>query len=750
MATVQRVSGPSVAPTALPGARVTAQLSPNYASGLVQGIGDVGKVVTQVYEKEQEKADTVQLLEARRKLSDWERSWFDPKNPEGVYAKKGRDALGLEEAIAPDFDRVVSELSGNLRSDKARMAFQNLALGQRDSVLGRVQGYAVREHDAYVDAEFKASVANSIDMAGRAALEERWEDAGREVEIGLKTIRAQAVVRGESREVTAQKEAEFVSSFAATSINGFLGRGEVDKALQLMTDYQGQLTPAVEAEIRARMNPQLLDAMVDQVENAAATGQPMPAAVGPQAGAAWSVREAEAVAVASAGRTIGLESGGSATAKNPRSSATGAGQFLDATWLGMVQKYAPEQAQGRSRAQVLALRNDPALSRAMTEAYAKENARFLFNSGLPVTEETVYLAHRFGPAGAAKLLRAPADTPVSRLVGRDVMAANPDLAGKTVASLSASHDRRAGGKGAVDGGASVSSGPVLVPTGRTVADALRERAAATPNRLLRKQLEARADLLEARAERDKAQYERDMTDTIWAKVGRGEALDPAERTFAQEHKLEGPIAAERLRQVRGTLVQDNPRLVQALLDEAIDDPARFRGRVLANYQDQLTPETRATMMKMQEAGNDPAKQQDWSEDRTRVDGIIMRTGFAAKPGETGAAKAKREEARGAVWTAWRLAKEAYIRDHGKKPTAAVADALAVEVSKQFLGDREQVKKVTSAQYHAASPADTRAMRAALRVRYGREPSPEEVRKALGDIYRGQMGSRYSTGAAGAD
>lgn len=761
MATVERVSGPSVAPTALPGARVTARLSPNYADGLVKGINDIGGAVQQIAQQEQEKAETAQLLEARRKLSDWERSWFDPKNPEGVYAKKGRDALGLSEAIAPDFDRVVSELSGNLRSDKARSAFQNMALSQRDSVLGRVQGYAVREHDAYVDAEFKANVANSIDMAARAGLEDRWEDAGREVDFGLKSIRAQGVIRGESADVTRLKEAEFVSSFAATTVNGFLSEGRIDKALKVMDDYQGQLTPNVENELRSRMAPMLLDSMVDQVKNGVTTGAALPTSVLPVAGAARTLREAEGVAVASAARTIGLESGGNATARNPRSSATGAGQFLDATWLQTVQKYAPHLMQGRSRADVLALRNDPDLARSMTEAYSKENARFLFNSGLPVTEETVYLAHRFGPAGAAKLLRAPPGTPVAQLVGRDVMAANPDLAGKTVASLSASHDRRAGGKGAVDGGQTVTSGPVLVATGRTSAQALRDHAAMTPNVLFRKRLEAEADRMEAEVDRDKARYERDMQEGIWETVGRGEKLSPEQAAYARDNKLDGQIEAERLRQVKGTLVQDNPRLVQALKDEALDDPVRFRGRALSQYQDQLTPETRAELLKMQNAVGDPSKMKDWSDDRARALSIVATLGYPQKPGETKAMKAQREEAMYAVNTAWRLAKEAYIRDHGKAPSGAVADALALEVRKMFLlekkdgelrpgVDTRQFDKMRSAEYHAASPHDFRMMRAILQQRTGTMPTDEKVREELAKEYRLQLGTRYDPGAKRAD
>ena len=200
MPTVQRVEGPSVAPDAIPNARVTANLSPNYADGLVRGVRDVGQVVQGIAQREQEKAEFTQVLEARRKLSDWERTWFDPNNADGVYAAKGRDALGLVEKIDPEFERVQSEIMGSLRSPRAQQAFMQYAAGQRESVLNRVNQYAVREHELYAKAEFESSVTNSAEMAARALAEGRDDDAFLGVQAGLQAIRGNAALNsGKSR-----------------------------------------------------------------------------------------------------------------------------------------------------------------------------------------------------------------------------------------------------------------------------------------------------------------------------------------------------------------------------------------------------------------------------------------------------------------------------------------------------------------------------------------------------------------------
>src|SRR5690606_21723846 len=60
-------------------------------------------------------------------------------------------------------------------------------------------------------------------------------------------------------------------------------------------------------------------------------------------------------------RIIGVESGGKANAKNPNSSASGLGQFIDSTWIATVRKYRPDIAAGRSNQDLIALKTDPQL-----------------------------------------------------------------------------------------------------------------------------------------------------------------------------------------------------------------------------------------------------------------------------------------------------------------------------------------------------------------------------------------------------
>lgn len=144
-------------------------------------------------------------------------------------------------------------------------------------------------------------------------------------------------------------------------------------------------------------------------------------------------------------RIASVESGGNPNARNPRSSATGAHQFIDSTWLSMMEKYRPDLTTGLGREQILAMRSDPALSGEMAGNYSNENKGLLGNAGVPVTDGTAYLAHFAGPQGAIKVLQANPQAMAGDILGPAVVKANPFLANMTAGDLAAWADKKMGG-----------------------------------------------------------------------------------------------------------------------------------------------------------------------------------------------------------------------------------------------------------------------------------------------------------------
>lgn len=132
---------------------------------------------------------------------------------------------------------------------------------------------------------------------------------------------------------------------------------------------------------------------------------------------------------------VAENSSGNPAAKNPNSTATGNGQFIDKTWMDTVNKAYPDLSKQMSKQEILDLRKDPGFSEEMGKVLTHQNAVSLMDGNHPVTSASLYTAHRFGAAGADKILNALPATPIADVVGDKVMTANPDLAGKTVGQV---------------------------------------------------------------------------------------------------------------------------------------------------------------------------------------------------------------------------------------------------------------------------------------------------------------------------
>jgi murein DD-endopeptidase MepM/ murein hydrolase activator NlpD len=145
-------------------------------------------------------------------------------------------------------------------------------------------------------------------------------------------------------------------------------------------------------------------------------------------------------------RIVHVESGGSARAKNPLSSATGAGQFITKTWIRMMNTYRPELARTLSTADLLALRYDATISREMVRNLAREGEAYLRARGHQITAGRLYLCHFLGMEGAHQVLSAQGSSQLSAVLGSAVIQANPFLTGKTASYVMDWAERKMGRK----------------------------------------------------------------------------------------------------------------------------------------------------------------------------------------------------------------------------------------------------------------------------------------------------------------
>jgi hypothetical protein len=139
---------------------------------------------------------------------------------------------------------------------------------------------------------------------------------------------------------------------------------------------------------------------------------------------------------------IGRAESPSDTARNPMSSATGRYQFVRGTWLAYHRRvFGGDMTDAQRWAQA----TDGRVQEVLMDALLEDNAAFLRASGEAETAGNLYLVHFAGQGGARKLFDADPSTPVERVLGRDVIRANPFLEGMTAGDAIAWAHRRMGG-----------------------------------------------------------------------------------------------------------------------------------------------------------------------------------------------------------------------------------------------------------------------------------------------------------------
>lgn len=98
------------------------------------------------------------------------------------------------------------------------------------------------------------------------------------------------------------------------------------------------------------------------------------------------------------------------------SSASGLYQFIDSTWMSMVERYGDKynlETDGKSRQEILDMRKDPKAASFMAAAFASENEKTLDNNwGGDVGSTELYFAHFLGAGGASSFLKARDDNPL--------------------------------------------------------------------------------------------------------------------------------------------------------------------------------------------------------------------------------------------------------------------------------------------------------------------------------------------------
>ena len=727
MATIiPRVTGPQVEVQQGPQVRNTARADDSGAQALAGAIGSFARPALEYAQREQERNDTTAVMAARKQLSDWEASTFNPDNPDGIGKYKGKNALAADEVLLPDLDKTVGSISAGL-TPRQRMQFEGVAMNFRDSVATRLNGYMDREHSGYITAEQKSAVDNLGADAVAAGVSGDFSRQDRVANEVLAMNRARREADGMGEELIKAEERGLVSSIRAQTIEG-MATARPFEAQAYFERYADQMTPEDRAKVERLLYPVVADAAAQDDADAILAGaqpqayrDPGQRGRGPSPGIAKILDEEADAAGVPREYLYALaeqESGFNPNAVNPEvlddgDNATGLFQYRATSAVGFDRKDA----------------------RASARAAAREFAQRAKTGGV----EFAVAAHFAGDRGAAAVVQ------------RGRRAENP----KTARYVEEVMGRAARWRG---------DAPVQ-QAGRTAppseADAI-ERAQAIKDPRRRAavvgKIRERFQLSELR------QQEEDRAASEGAYIAINQSTNPnaplreilGAQVYAWAERKGHLTTLENLRKnkVAGSFVQDDAVLVETLRREAVISPESFARRDIYALADRISTQTLGELLKDQKQASDPGKRADWANEAQRIDSGLRILGldeagdykgsdgqFVAKPSKKKLQERKVQRAQFAQ--VYREAERAFVQRNGKAPSPAEADALLRAVVRNVATDIPgKLSRAGAIEgFGAALPAADRAeIINDFRSSTGREPTEAEIVR-IGARYRMQQNSK---------
>lgn len=713
MATIiPRVEGPQVQVQQGPVVRNTARPDDSGAQAIASAIGSFANPLLDYAKREQARNDTTAVMAARKELSDWEASTFNPENPDGIGKYKGQNALAADDALLPDLDKRMADITAGL-SGRQRAQFDLVAMNFRDSIAGRLNGYMDREHSAYITAEQKATIDNlGMDAVAAGAQGDfaRQDRLANEL-LAMNIARRQA--DGMGPELIKAEERGLVSSIRSQTVEG-MATANPFAAQEYFERYRDQMTPDDAAKAERLLYPVVADAQAQdnadailagaepvQYRDPGQRGKPSPEIlkiIDDAADAAGVPRE-DLRALAE------QESGFNPKAVNPEA-------LDDGDHATGLFQYRATSAGGIDRMD----------ARASAKRAANEYAARMKAGG----REFAIAAHFAGEGGAEAVVK------------RGRHAENPKTA-KYIHEVMGRAKRWRGGEG---------EAPPVVTAPPSKADAI-ERAQQI--RDPRQRAATVAKIRERFALSDLREQEENKAMSEFSYTAINQSANPnapltqilGAKTYAWAEKNGHLSTLETLRKnkIAGTFVQDDPVLVEILHREAVLSPNTFAKRSLHAMADRISTSSLNDLLGKQKAANDPGKRTDWATTDARIDSGLRTLGLDKADDPKSKREAEeREHQRGQFALVYREAEQAFIQRTGKAPSPAEADALLRNVVHNVAADipRKLGRAGTVASFGIALPSAERAeITRDFQAAYGREPTEAELVR-IGSAYRVQQ------------
>lgn len=343
----------------------------------------VTQAATQIWQKTQNDADTAALMEAESSLSKWQTdTLFNADN--GVYTRKGKNAIDITNQTLPQFQQQVDTISNNLTNDRQRQRFSQIAKSQGTRFNGELNRYEYGERQTF----YKQAEDATLDAATQGAV--AYYDDPQQVAYyqnkGTRVIAMQGERNGEAPELTQEKVLKYNSGINTGVIQRLMQTDPLAAQRHYAKSYDGMTVD-------------------DQVRVTKLLGDSVRQQLGSQIGEA--AYNAGTVGINGLSNlVIQAESSGDPTAVSPKG-AKGLMQLMPETAQEMAKELGVPYSEERLTA-------DPQYNMALGNAYLnKMLGRYGGNSTLAVA------AYNAGPGSVDKWIKTNGDPRTDEVSNQD-------------------------------------------------------------------------------------------------------------------------------------------------------------------------------------------------------------------------------------------------------------------------------------------------------------------------------------------
>lgn len=202
------------------------------------------------YQDELLKQDEVAILEADRKISEWEnKRLYDPKT--GAFTVRGKDAFGLPDTVNQEFTTYAGEIRGSLSTERQRVAFDRMVGTRSKDISNSLNRHVFNEVRKFDDAETENYIKNSRDAAINNSHDpKRIAD---EIERQVIAIGAYATRHGLGTEYVKQKTQQAMSDTHVGVVDRMLANGQDQTAAKYYEVVKSEVHGKDKTEIENKL-----------------------------------------------------------------------------------------------------------------------------------------------------------------------------------------------------------------------------------------------------------------------------------------------------------------------------------------------------------------------------------------------------------------------------------------------------------------------------------------------------------------